>query len=531
MSETPPLGLRRSLGLVEVTASGVGLIIGAGIYVLLAAATAEAGAAVWIAFLVAGGLSALTALSYAELASMYPSAGAEYEYTRRVAPPWVAFAIGWLMILALAVAAAAVSLGFGSYLRYFVDVPAQAGAGVLLVGVTAVAMGGIESSARLTTVLSAVQILGLVVIIAIGVPHVGDESLVDGGTVGGVLGASALVFFAFVGFDEVITLSEETTQPTRTIPRALLLALGVSTLLYVGVAIAGISVLGPDLLAAAEQPLADVMSTAVGGVSGEVVAVVAMIATTNTTLLAITAASRLQFGMASTGALPAALGRVNRRRAPGRAIGLVVAAAACFVLVGDISVVAGVTDFSVYVVFIAVNATVITLRFWQPNRRRPFRVPATVGRVPIPPVLALGVTAVMVPFLDPVAIGLGTVATLIGIAVYVALERLRPPAPRAPRGSDDPNMAPRTTITADDAAATATVLQIDFDVVEFELEEFRAGMQIELQHGRGDPDTNITDDDLLTTGKIALAHLNEIPDYYTRLAVMTRAARRHQADS
>ncbi len=521
--------LSRSLGLVEVTASGVGLIIGAGIYVLLAAATAEAGAVVWISFLVAGGLSALTALSYAELASMYPSAGAEFEYTRRVAPPWVAFAVGWLMILALAVAAAAVSLGFGKYLRYFVDVPTQPGALALLAVVTAIALSGIEHSARLTTVLSAVQVLGLVAIIAIGVPHIGDESLLEGGSVHAVLGASALVFFAFVGFDEVITLSDETTEPTRTIPRALFLALGLSTALYVGVAIAGVSVLGAAGLAAADQPLAEVMSTAVGGVSGGVVAVVAMIATTNTTLLAITAASRLQFGMASTGALPDSLHRVNRRRAPNRAIWIAVAAAACFVWIGDIQVVAGVTDFSVYVVFIAVNVTVIILRFWQPNRRRPFAVPATIGRVPIPPVIALLVTGVMVPFLDPAAIGLGVGATLLGVAAYVFMRRSQSPTsdnhPTEDRPTGDVAMAPRTRITIEDAVATGGVLRVDFDAVDFDLEEFRTGMQVELQHGRGDPDTNITDDNLLATGKITLAHLNEIPDYYTRLAEMTRQAR------
>ncbi len=516
--------LRRSLGLVEVTASGVGLIIGAGIYVLLAAATAEAGAAVWISFLVAGGLSALTALSYAELASMYPSAGAEYEYTRRVAPPWVAFAVGWLMILALAVAAAAVSLGFGKYLRYFVDVPTQLGALALLAVVTSIALSGIEHSARLTTVLSAVQVLGLIVIIAIGVPHLGDESLLEGGSVHGVLGASALVFFAFVGFDEVITMSDETTDPTRTIPRALFLALGLSTALYVGVAIAGVSVLGAVGLAAADQPLAEVMSTAVGGVSGGVVAVVAMIATTNTTLLALTAASRLQFGMASTGALPDSLHRVNRRRAPNRAIWIAVAAAACFVGIGDVQVVAGVTDFAVYVVFIAVNLTVIILRFWQPNRRRPFAVPATIGRVPIPPVVALIVTGIMVPYLDPAAIGLGVGATLLGVAAYLALRRSQSPT-SDDHPTEDTAMSPRTRITIDDATATAGVLRVDFDAVDFDLEEFRTGMQVELQHGRGDPDTNITDDNLLTTGKITLAHLNEISDYYTRLAEMTRQAR------
>src|SRR5713226_6487358 len=96
--------LRRSLGLLEITAGGVGIIIGAGIYVLIGAATARAGATVWVAFLLAAVLSALSGLSYAELSSMFPSAAAEYEYTRHVFPGWLAFVVGWVMIMGLVVA-------------------------------------------------------------------------------------------------------------------------------------------------------------------------------------------------------------------------------------------------------------------------------------------------------------------------------------------------------------------------------------------------------------------------------------------
>ncbi|MBT5754600.1 MAG: amino acid permease [Acidimicrobiaceae bacterium] len=379
--------MKRTLGLGQITASGVGIIIGAGIYVLLGAATAEAGSAVWIAFLVAGLLSALTALSYSELASMFPNAGAEYDYTRRVAPKWLAFVVGWVMIAGLVVAAAAVALGFASYLRYFVDIPVRVGAWILLAVVTSVALTGIEQSARLTVTLSLIQVGGLIAIVAIGVPHVGDHDLTAGSSTAGVVTAAALVFFAFVGFDEVITLAEETTDPARTVPRALLLALGLSTVLYIGVAISAISVLGPKALGSSEQPLADVVGEAIGPVSAAVVAVVAvvaMVATTNTSLLAVTAASRLQYGMADTGALPALFGRLNGRRAPGVAIVVTAAVAAVFVILGDLALVASVTDFSVYVVFIAVNLTVILLRLWQPNGDDPSEFGARLARFRLP---------------------------------------------------------------------------------------------------------------------------------------------------
>jgi APA family basic amino acid/polyamine antiporter len=172
----------------------------------------------------AGVLSALTALSYCELASMFPAAGAEFDYTRRVAPAWVAFLVGWVMIVGLIVAAGAVSLGFARYLRFFVDVPEQVGAAALLLAVTAVALRGIRQSAALTLAFSLIQVGGLLFVAAIGLPHLGDHSLVEGISVSGVVGAAALVFFAFIGFDEVITLSEETRNPVKTVPRGLLLA-------------------------------------------------------------------------------------------------------------------------------------------------------------------------------------------------------------------------------------------------------------------------------------------------------------------
>lgn len=216
--------LRRVLGPLEVTASGVGIIIGAGIYVLLGAATAEAGNAVWLSFALAAVLCALTGLSYAELASMYPNAGAEYDYTRRVFAERWAFLVGWTMVIGLMVAAAAIAVGFAHYLQYFVDVPLAAAAVALLAFDAVVAVSGIRRSARLTLALSALQVVGLLVVIAIGIPHLGSENLVVGASVSGVLGGAALVFFAFIGFDEVITLAEETREPTKVIPRALLSA-------------------------------------------------------------------------------------------------------------------------------------------------------------------------------------------------------------------------------------------------------------------------------------------------------------------
>src|SRR5262249_54962889 len=149
-------------------------------------------------------------LSYAELSSMFPSAAGEYEYTRHAMPEWVAFVVGWTMIVGLVVAAATVSIGFARYLGYLVDVDPRVASLGLLAAVAGMAMTGVKQSARLTVALSAVQVGGLVLVTSIGLPHVGDVDLFTGPGVGGVLRAAALVFFAFIGFDEVITLAEET---------------------------------------------------------------------------------------------------------------------------------------------------------------------------------------------------------------------------------------------------------------------------------------------------------------------------------
>jgi len=409
--------LRRVLGLTEVTAGGVGIIIGAGIYVLLGTATGHAGALVWVAFLMAAALSALTGLSYAELSSMFPSAAGEYEYTRHALPEWVAFLIGWTMMGGVVVAAATVSIGFARYLGDFVDLDGRAASLGLLAGVAIVAMVGIRQSARLMVALSAVQVGGLVLVVAIGLPHVGDVDLFTGPGVGGVLGAAALVFFAFIGFDEVITLAEETRDPTRTVPRALLLALGVSTVLYIAVAVAAVSVLGAGALAASPRPLADVMAHVLGDRGATVVAIIAVMTTTNTTLLALTAASRVVYGMARAGALPRGLASVHPRRGtPVRAIVAVALVAAVFAGVGDFAVIAAVTDFAVYIVFLAVNWTVIVLRRTRPDAPRPFQVAGAIRGIPVVPGLGLASVALMMTQLEARAIALGMALCAIGLA-------------------------------------------------------------------------------------------------------------------
>lgn len=410
---------KRVLGLPQVTMSGVAVIIGAGIFVLLGPATREAGGAVWLAFVVAGVLSALTAFSYMELASMFPKAGSEHEFASQVFPRWVAVVVGWSMTAALVVAAATVSLGFGRYVNEFVEIDERLVAAVLLVVMAVVSFLGMERAAWLIVTLALVEVGSLVAVMVIGAPSLGDHDLLSGSFTG-VVGAAGLVFFAFIGFDEVITLSEETRDPSWTIPRALLLALGISTLLYVGVAVAAVSVLGADALSVADRPLAAVGERVLGDWAGNALSVAAMVSTGTTVLLVLTAASRMFYAMAGAGDLPRFLAVVRYQRVPMNALIVTVVMALGLLLAGDLKTLASATDALIYLTFLVVNAAVIALRKTKPDIARPFRIRGNIGWVPVLPIAAFMVVLLVARELDPKSFWMVGVIIAVGLIANAA---------------------------------------------------------------------------------------------------------------
>lgn len=410
---------KRVLGLPHVTMSGVAVIIGAGIFVLLGPATSEAGGAVWLSFVIAGVLSALTAFSYMELASMFPKAGSEHEFASQVFPRWVAVIVGWSMTSALVVAAATVSLGFGRYVNEFFTLDERLVAAALLLAMAVVSYLGMERAAWLVITLGLVEIGSLVVVMVIGVPSLGNHDLMSG-SFGGVLSAAGLVFFAFIGFDEVITLAEETRNPTWTVPRALLLALGISTLLYVGVAVSAVSVLGADALALAERPLAAVGEQVFGGWAGSALSIAAMVSTSTTVLLILTAGSRMFYGMAGADDLPRFLAVVKFRRVPMNALLVTLGAAIVLLLVGDLKTLASATDALIYLTFLVVNAAVVALRRTMPDRERPFRIRGSVGWVPLLPIAAFIVVLIVARELQTSSFWMVAVIVALGLVVHGA---------------------------------------------------------------------------------------------------------------
>lgn len=413
----------RVLKLPQVTASGVAIIIGAGIYVLLGPAAKDAGAQVWLSFLFASALSVLTAFSYMELSSMFPKAGSEQEFARHAFPSWVSATVGWSMALALVVAASTVALGFSRYLVEFLDVDFRVSAIAITLLMCFVSFLGMQRAIWLVLSLGAIEVGGLVLVFVVGAPSIGDVDLISGFDFGGIFASASLVFFAFIGFDEVITLSEETKNPKRTVPLALFLALSISTVLYVGVAIVAVSVLGVDGLINSSRPLADVMSQTVGDRSAKLMAAIALISTSSTVLLALTSASRMIYGTATSGNLPKVFASVYQRRTPLPALLASTVVAVALILFEDISLLAGATDVLIYVLFVVVNLVVIILRKRMPNHPRQFTVRGSIRGVPILPILGIIATVSMGLNVERDASLLAMAVVVVGVVIALLSSR------------------------------------------------------------------------------------------------------------
>jgi APA family basic amino acid/polyamine antiporter len=409
----------RVLGLPQVTASGVAIIIGAGIYVLLGPATQEAGSHVWMSFLLSSALCALTAFSYMELSSMFPKAGSEHEFARQAFPRWIAATVGWSMAIALVVASATVALGFARYLQEFVQVDNRWAAIAVIALMSVVSTLGMERAVWVIVGLGLIEVGGLVWVCVVGLPFIGDVDLVDQPNLGGVFNGAALVFFAFIGFDEVITLAEETRDSHKTVPRALLLSLAISTVLYVSVAIVATSVLGVEALSNSTKPLADLILITNGRAAATAMALVALISTASTVLLALTSASRMLYGTARAGDLPSRFSVVYKRRVPLFSLVVSAVAAMLLVLLGDISLLASATDVIIYAMFIVVNLVVLILRQTKPELHRPFAVKGHVQGVPVLPILGLVATLSMAIHIDLKAAMLAGLIMLLGSGIHL----------------------------------------------------------------------------------------------------------------
>jgi amino acid transporter len=407
---------------MSLTFYGVGLILGAGIYSILGEAAGIAGEALWMSFLVGSLAALLTGLSYAELATMFPKAGAEYVYLREAWPrvTWLPGTLGWVLVVAGMTTAATVSRAFAGYASLFVALPPWVIAGGLVAAAAALNVIGINEASWANIIFTLVEAAGLVALIVVGArdPDFGQVFLTAPHP--GVLGGAALIFFAYLGFEDIANLAEEAKRPGRDIPRAILIAVTVTTILYVLVAAASVALLDPARLAASSSPLADAMREGAPRLAGALGAV-ALFATANTALITITAASRLLFSMARGGDAPPPLARtLAHRQTPALAVVAAGLGALLFLPLGAIGLVGSVASFLALVAFAAVDAALVRLRFTRPAAERPFRVPLALGRVPVLAALGLFVVAVLLTQFERGVYGVAATALTIAFIVQAA---------------------------------------------------------------------------------------------------------------
>ena len=351
----------------------LGDVLGAGVYVLVGEMAGEVGGPIWLPLLVALGLALLTAGSYAELVTKYPRAGGAAVFAERAfRRPVISFLVGFSMLAAGVTSAAGLSLAFaGDYFATFVDAPERLVAVVFLLAVAALNARGIRESLGANVAMTIIEVSGLVVIVVLGLVVLGrgDGDLgrvtrfADDTTPAlAVLSGAILAYYSFVGFETSANVAEEVQDVRRVYPRALFGALLTAGAVYVAVGVAAVAVVEPETLAGSSGPLLEVVTRA-GAVPEWLFSLVALIAVANGALLTMIMSSRLAYGMAEQGLLPATLGRVlPRRRTPWVAILVTTFVAAALVFTGDLAALAETVVLLLLLVFISTNVAVLVLR-------------------------------------------------------------------------------------------------------------------------------------------------------------------------
>jgi APA family basic amino acid/polyamine antiporter len=455
--------LTRSLGAFQLMMLGVGAIIGTGIFVLTAEAAQKAGPGMMVSFVIAGFVCAVTALCYAELASMVPVSGSAYTYSYAVFGELIAWAVGWALILEYTVAASAVAVGWSNYfvplvqhsfdIRIpdylakgyfaggFINFPAVAISGL----VTALLVLGTRESATVNAVLVCIKVAALVLFIALAVPVIKLSNFHPFAPLGmlGIGGAAASIFFAYVGFDAVSTAAEETKNPQRNMPIGLIGSLLVCTVFYLLVAAGAIGSIGAqpvidaagtgldpgstDLydackaparaaeLVCSEEPLAFVLRQIGWDKVSRLIGLAAFLALPSVILMMIFGQTRIFFCMARDRLLPDGLTKIHPRFRTPHVVTLitggVVIVASAFFPVGKL---ADLSNGGTLFAFFAVALGVLMLRRSQPNRPRPFRTPIVWFVGPLALLGCIGLFALLPLFTILVFIGWA----LLGLVVY-----------------------------------------------------------------------------------------------------------------
>jgi APA family basic amino acid/polyamine antiporter len=431
--------LRKVLGPLDLTALGVGAIIGTGIFVITGVAAARyAGPGLIISFIVAGLASGLAALVYAELAATVPVAGSAYTFTYISLGELLAWLVGWNLILEYLVAAGAVSIGWSSY---FVSLLQSAGINLPLTLTTSPAAGGIfnlpaafiaglitvllisgtRQGAAVNKVVVMVKVAVILLFIFLGFKHINPanwQPFLPFG-VAGIFHGAAIIFFAFIGFDAVSTAAEEVKEPRRSLPLGILLSLGLSTVLYILVTIILTGIVSYKVLDTA-SPMATALS-AIGLYWGSaLVATGALAGLTSVMLVTMYGQSRIFFAMSRDGLLPSFFSRLHSRfQTPLWNSLLIGTGVALIGALLPINIVAELANIGTLSAFFAVSIGLIILRRTRPDLPRPFRLPG----YPVTPLLAAGAALYLAVNLPPLTWARFFIWATLGIILYFSYGR------------------------------------------------------------------------------------------------------------
>lgn len=364
-------GLRRSIGLGLLTLYGVGVMVGAGIYVLIGAIVGVAGGLTPHAFLVSGLVAALSAYSFAELAARIPESAGEAAYAQEAFGSQMLASIVGVAVMAVGtISAAAILKGGVGYVLGLVDLPRLPTEFAILLALTTIALVGVVESLAAAAILTLLEVAGLLVVAAAGlfggdglpVALLPDAAAIPNVPAAALLAGALLAFFAYVGFEDMVNMAEETVDPSRTMPRAIFLAVGITTALYILVAVAVLRAVPAADLAVSERPLALVFSAGTGW-SAEIIMVIAIIATLNGVLVQIVMVARVLYGLSRRRPWLAAIGTVNARlQTPVRATIVAGIAVGGFLIAAPIERLAGMTSTILLGIFVVMNVALIVLK-------------------------------------------------------------------------------------------------------------------------------------------------------------------------
>ena len=415
-----PPALSRRLGAGDAIVIGLGSMVGAGVFAAYGPAAAAAGSGLLIGLAIAAVIAFCNAASSAQLAAVYPTSGGTYIYGRERLGDWWGFIAGWSFVVGKAASCAAMAITFATYALPGHHAAQRAIALAAVVALAALNYRGVAKTAAVTRVLLALALLALSALV-IGIWAGGDAqwsnlgSWSDLGSGGpyGILQAAGILFFAFAGYARIATLGEEVRDPARTIPRAILTALGLALAVYLVVALAALAAAGPDLLAAADAPLAAAIHSAGAGALEPVVRIGAAVASLGALLALIAGVGRTSLAMARNGDLPSWLAAVHPRfLVPHHAEIAVAAVVGAVVLIGDIRAVIGFSSFGVLVYYAIANLAALT----QPRSDR--RYPRAVS------VLGIAGCLTLVAGLPPLSLAIGLAVLALGAGGRAAVHRL-----------------------------------------------------------------------------------------------------------